>query len=230
MAGDPTVYEEWATFLDEIYAFGRTDITAERAQAMFGRLQTNLLRTEHALTVEKGIYIQTHMQNKRQALALMQELERFVRTRAAPHPGGQSGKSGDLLLMYPLALTSFMDDHVHGVYQVVLWSFWQPLAHLEGSVWGLKKTRGRAPNLLVMRERALQEIGELYDRFSADMPKLRVAYEQLKRDTKAQLPEHFHRLIDMVVELFVYEPYELGLLYIRRHLSGAVGAFHGLDP
>jgi len=209
----PTALQEWEEF-SRILSKGLSDRTAQVARDLYERLQDHALEDEQWIRTREGLYIQTASLDLRQVRALMQEVERFVR-KARPTPYLERGYQ---------ALSDFFNQ-VQETYDVVVLSFFSPLSQYEeriNSAWA------QLPSYKDAKARDVERVGDLYDRFNKDLPKVHMRYRAEKHALKQKLPAHFHSLIDTVVELFVYEPYELGLLYIRRNLPGTIGAFHGL--
>lgn len=209
-----TAVQEWVEFVGQIYPYAPVLANANRIRTMHNRLTDHLREDEARLAGAQGVYRETHLQDQRQVTLLLQELEQHMRSSRTAAP----------LDLDTDRLDAFFKQ-VQETYDVLLWSFFSPLSAYEeriNSYWS------KLPQYREARAQDVKLIGDLYDRFNADVPKVRLRYETLKREMKRDLPARMHRMLDWMVTLFVYEPYETGLLYIRRNLPGTIGAFHGL--
>lgn len=203
---------QWENF-SQIMLRGLSEETAYAAQSLYRELLDHASEDESWIRTREGLYVQTAALDLRQVQALMQEVVRFVQKTRPTHL-----KSGQQ------ALADFFKQ-VQETYSVIDQSFFVPLSLYEeriNSAWA------KLPAYKAARAQDVRLTGELYDTFNKDLPKVRKRYEVLARVTKTALPAHFHSLIDTVVQMFVYEGYETGLLYIRRSMPGTIGAFHGL--
>jgi hypothetical protein len=206
--------DEWSTFLDEILPVVKPGaLSRARLVSMRRRLEDRAQNASYVIADSRGtIYEQSNMLDKRHALALISEIDQ----RLATAWSGESVSSDNLN-----ALTHFLDD-VRETYNISLFSLFQPVAEAEERLRGKQYTPQQ-------KKISADSVYFVYKNFERDFPKMKQRYESLKRQIKGRLPLRFHGPVDQIVELFVYEPYETGLLYIRRHLPGTVGAFHGLE-
>jgi hypothetical protein len=224
MEDEDTAYAYWADYIDEVALFGRTESSVKIAQGLHRKLTARFEYDMEKINSETGLDKQSHMLDRHQTLALIEELEAFVRSRdPLPSPQKKSKTAK--------VLGAFLDENVRETYNVLVHSFFQGIYEAEqiinhvGPIPKALRSKGQEMAL----ERATGKVAELYDRFNNDFPRARARYEALKADVKSKIPQRLHRLIDKMVELFVYDPYELGILYIRRHHPGTIGAFHGLE-
>jgi hypothetical protein len=217
--GEYTVLEDWSTYLDEFLTQGRTEIVFDRARKMNARLRERLRHSDAASRYEEGIYKQSNLLDKHQTQELLNELEAFVRSRGSPVPTTDAETK---------ALTDFLDDNVKETYDVALSMLFQQVFEAEDRLRRIVGPRN-SPHNVSLFEKASEDIAHAYHAFNNDYPRVSGRYEALKADVKSKVPPRFHKLIDKTVELFVYDPYKLGILYIRRHLPGAIGVLQGLN-
>jgi hypothetical protein len=220
---DDTAYAYWAEYIYEVATYGRNEPSVKIAQSLHRKLTARLEEDDHLILTETGLYKQSHMLDRHQTLELLSEIEAFVRSRdPLPAPRKRS-KSVWLKFLHS----------VNETYGVLIHSFFQGIYEAEQVINQVAPRRKdwRSKGQELALERATEKIATLYDQFNNDFPKARARYEALKADVKSQIPHQprLHYLIDKMVELFVYDPYELGILYIRRHHPGTIGAFHGLE-
>jgi hypothetical protein len=212
-----TVLEDWATFIDEILVMDRTVFVMDKARHMHKRLRERLRASTAASQYEHGIFKQSNKLDAHQTQKLLDELDAYVHSRVTPTAVTKAEAD---------VLTNFLEDDVKETYDVTLGGLYQGVFDAEEQLRGVR--RG-APSWTMIFEESSQSIADNYHRFNNDYPKTRARYEALKSNVKRQVPQHLHRFIDNTVELFVYQPYEIGILYIRRNHPGAIGTLNGLE-
>ncbi len=183
-------------------------IARDLAQSAGFKLKTH----EAHRSFHEGFYIHTQALDERQTQVLVQILEDFVR-------------AGDQRRLYSLQGASKAAEkltlNVEETYKVIVFSLFQSIGDKEDFFSHIREGRRFGKHLW-------KELGELHDRFKNDFPKVVQRYEAMLQQTYPYFPPAHQAILREFVELFVFEPYDLGITYIHRNYPGAIGAFHGL--
>ena len=210
--------DRWFTFVDEIAPLGWSVISFKKAREMHQRVLLQKTVSEARAQQERGtIYELSHKIDAMQCALLAEEIVRFAQTRPAP-----ANLSYDDLK----TLTEFLDK-VNETYRVQVHMPYEKVYDAEYILKTLsRRTKGDGQR---RRLRALEWINDAYKQLERGEAEMQHFYEREKRDIKRILPPYLQSLIDQVVEIFVYDPYRLGIEYIHRNHPGPIGAFYGLD-
>jgi len=225
-----TTFEQWELFLTKLMPSDVEDLTGAYiswgARFRTARETAREVESDHKIYLARkaanffdGLYLQTQALDALQSRVLIQEIVNFVQHgpyEPPPEPGALP--TGQAVKM------EIFTSRVRETYNVVVESFWRPLSDAEHSYSILRGERLRKA-----RMSSLDIIGELHDRFKKDFPKVKVYFDAMQADLASQLPGRFRPVLRKTVELFVYEPYRLGIEYIERNLPSATGAFYGLE-
>jgi len=203
----------WKDFVVNCYLKGLSPATARNARVLHGWALENV---QYRASVQReGLSAQVLISARRREGIFMHELENFVRTK----PTQTYSENIDERMSERDALEAFFRRV--GKSSGILSTFYLLVRDDEQEL----QERSADPE---RRAELLQKLSENYRRVVDNQRDAFRLYERQKMQTKARTPTAAHRFVDLLVELFVYERYETLVLYMRRHLPGPVGAFHGL--
>jgi hypothetical protein len=216
------VFEAWSTFLDEVLPYGLSETTFAKAQKL-NRSITDAIQ-ENVESLNRGeyrgtIFAQSRLHTVRQAEILQRELESFIRT-GPRDPVPDVDRVRD-------QMTYLADDVVAPKYGNIVFDMYQSVFNSE---YALAARAGPATRKSVALTRRTGEAlsTSAHDAVSYRSSVLR-QYDTLIPRVLAQTPKRMQRFVTLYVQLFVEEPLEALILYLRRQHPGAVGAFHGLE-
>lgn len=226
-----TLLEEWENFLTTIYPRGRNEDTIQMLKEQYPRVKAKQTQFEQLAAASRGYPAQQqlYMHGERAASVLLEEIEKFNR-------------SGHIITDEDMADSrrAWEKDRNHRFPDIIESDAFSDLIHVdiardhknilamyEGLVSTAKVLQStRDPS---QKDTFSRGIHKLYGHFQQAKTELSNKYAGLKRSTKSKLPARAKPLVDKVVELFIEDPLESGILVIRRNFPGAIGALHGLE-
>jgi len=224
---------EWFIFIVEVYGHTLTHDKVERARNLHENAVVSLRSAQQDLAVwpPRDWLHQKALTDARASKALIEEIEHYVRTKKYQGIADRYEKRN-----HPFYRAFSHSSHasfvLSSVYRLAEYVFTHrshpPLEERRNTLL----RRGFSPEAITDILSGDEEKREIYSIYVAlDSLEASEELRELKAEAaraKKALPQPFHRLVDMYVQMFWDEPREIALQYIRRNYPGPIGAFYGL--